>query len=142
MKGTAEAQRRAGQIVGRWRRALQAQGVRIRENPAIAEIDRTQLVAQVAKAMVQQGPCRRRLAAAGIGSEQCRACAPLDGGGVQEKQVATLPLEPYDDVFLEPEEQIIQPGGTELCIRGAMDRIAMARPRDVIRKVGGRALRG
>ena len=70
------------------------------------ERDRRDLVAQVLVAVVQQGPGRRRLAAARFGDEQARPALPGDRAGMNEVQLRIASLHLEDDVFLDVVQQI------------------------------------
>ena len=71
------------------------------------EFDRGKLVAQVAEAVMQQPPGRRRFAVAGCTDEENGPAAVLERRGMQEEELGPQFLQGDHKVFLEVEEQIV-----------------------------------
>lgn len=95
--------------VGPRRAPLQAQGVGIGQHLQPRQVDRGQLVAQVAKAVVQQPPGGGGLAPTGVAHQQPNLAAALERRGMQEQQIAPLPLQRHRDSLLEAKQCVARP---------------------------------
>ena len=97
-----------GQRVRRSGSSLQAERVRVGPNDHRLRVDRGQLVAEIAKAVMQQSPRGRGLPGTGIRGEQDGPAAPLEDRRVKEEKVAATSLQLEDDVLFQLEQQVVE----------------------------------